>query len=473
MFNFDPIITNTQLSLLYLFAAAIFGLLLKLYHQAILGRLSRKKGQFEDIYAFEKACTDAPHAAQRSLRDLVEINGAGTWPPTTVYGDAWPKVLQPFHNIYQAMAPALSTAELSGNDVENFQRCLDFRAQMRTLYNDQVSMEEVKALLDAAEHDGSVLSRAAWNGFFACIAMSRHSFRWGTIPVVKLAQQERVIEFPACLDLAWSYLKRRYGATSQGGNIASNYLCNFDERGQIAYPINLGMDELIQSAEYNFGHVFHHMEKEALPIYHMVTKAIQQYSNGDRAGTLQSLKEINMKLRIPLKVYYETIHESKVSRKVWLRYAQGFQGWAAGDIDPVTGEYTEYDGISGNQALLPQIIDTFLGLDRFLDEKSTQRYVPHLQRRFRETIAEHSFRKEAKRNGDDDIENEMDNIAKQMRIFRTAHQVRIKPYLSAPAPERMLMTAGSSVLESGDIQDSASVIAHLDKMLSDRLLATK
>ncbi|KAJ8067631.1 hypothetical protein OCU04_003240 [Sclerotinia nivalis] len=233
------------------------------------------------------------------------------------------------------------------------------------------------------------------------------------------------------------------------------------------------MDELIQSAEYHFGHVFPHIEREALPIYHMVTKAIQQFSNGDRFGTLQSLKGINKELRIPLKTYYETMHESKISRKVWMHYAQGFQGWAAGDFDPITGEYTEYDGLSGNQLLLPQIMDAFLGLDRYLNEENTQRYMPNLQRKFRETIAEHSFRNEAKKNGDDDIENEMNNIVKQMRVFRTAHRVRVKPYLSVPAPERMIMTAGKSVLEKDDVHDYESAIAPLDKMLKDRLMATK
>ncbi|TGO37458.1 hypothetical protein BHYA_0097g00350 [Botrytis hyacinthi] len=474
MSNLDLIIANTHLSILYLFPVAIFGLFLNLYRKAILGRSNQQKSQAGDTYAaVEKSATYEPHAAQNSLRDLIEIDGAGTWPPTTVYGDAWPEVLRPFHDIYQAMAPALSIAELSGDDFKNFQRCLDFRVQMRTLYNDQVNMEQVKALLDAAENDESVLSRAAWNGLFACIALSRHSFRWGTIPIVKLAQEEKVVDFPACLDLAWPYLKRRYGVTSQGGNVASNYLCNFDDKDQIVYPINPTMDDLIQSAEYHFGHVFPHIEREALPIYHMVTRAIQQYSNGDRVGTLQSLKGINKELRTPLKTYYETMHESKISRKVWMHYAQGFQGWAAGDIDPVTGEYTEYDGLSGNQLLLPQIMDAFLGLERYLNEENTQRYMPNLQRKFRETIAEHSFRNEAKTKGDDEIEEQMNNIVKQMRVFRTAHRVRVKPYLSVPAPERMIMTAGKSVLEKDDVHDYESAIAPLDKMLKDRLMATK
>lgn len=178
MSSFDLIIANTQLPLVYLFPVAIFGFLLNLYRKAIRGRFNQQKARAGNAHrTFNKPTNYKPHVAQNSLQDLIEIDGAGTWPPTTVYGDAWPELLRPFHDIYQAMAPALSVAELSGDDVTNFQRCLDFRVQMRTLYNDGVNMEEVKALLDAAENDESVLSRAAWNGFFACIALSRHAFR--------------------------------------------------------------------------------------------------------------------------------------------------------------------------------------------------------------------------------------------------------------------------------------------------------
>ena len=178
MSSFNLIISNTQPSFLYLFPATIFGLLISLYHKYIIRKSQQQKTQHADAYAtFEKPIAYEPHATQNSLRDLIEIEGAGTWPPTTVYGEAWPEVLQPFHDIYQAMAPALSVVELTGDDVKNFQRCLDFRVQMRQLYNDQVKVEQVKALLDVAEKDESILSRAAWNGFFACIALSRHAFR--------------------------------------------------------------------------------------------------------------------------------------------------------------------------------------------------------------------------------------------------------------------------------------------------------
>ncbi|KAM3064609.1 hypothetical protein ACMFMF_011903, partial [Clarireedia jacksonii] len=149
-----------------------------------------------------------------------------------------------------------------------------------------------------------------------------------------------------------------------------------------------------------------------------------------------------VEIRIPLRNYYENMVETKISRRVWMQYAQGFQGWAAGTTDPVTGEYTEYDGLSGNQLLFPQVIDAFLGLEKYLSDVNTIRYIPKSQQRFREVIEEHNFRQKAKDAGDLEVEEEMNNIVKQMRVFRTAHRVRVKPYLSVPAPERLIMTAG-------------------------------
>jgi hypothetical protein len=49
---------------------------------------------------------------------------------------------------------------------------------MRKLLHDRVDLSAVEAILSAVEAgDESVLTAAAYNGFFACIALSRHAFR--------------------------------------------------------------------------------------------------------------------------------------------------------------------------------------------------------------------------------------------------------------------------------------------------------
>ena len=126
------------------------------------------------------------------------------------------------------------------------------------------------------------------------------------------------------------------------------------------------------------------------------------------------LKSINTQLRLPFKVYYDTLVDSKIPRSLWLSYVQGFQGWAAGEI--IDGKYVEYDGLSGNQLLLFQVVDAFIGLDRYLNEENMHRYIPLSQRKLTISLRQHSFRHKAKEEGDSEIEAEMLKIVKQLRV---------------------------------------------------------
>ncbi|TAQ85435.1 hypothetical protein B7494_g6256 [Chlorociboria aeruginascens] len=415
------------------------------------------------------------HPVAKSLQYLVERDGAGTWPPRTSYGKAWPKALQPYHDVYRELAPLLPWKEMSGNDQKNYQRSIDYRAKMRALLHDRVDLKQVEKVLFAAQNgDNTILPGEAWNGLFACIATTRHAYRWGTIPIVRLAQEEKALEFPPELDAPWPYLQKRFGVVSQGGNVTSNYLCAFNDLDQLVYPISSGMSPTIQWAQYNFAHVFPVMEAQSLQIYHWITRSICQYSKGDQVGVLQSLCQINNLLRKPLKTYYDTLTEPKISKSVWLHYVQGVQGWGIGTIDPVTKVYTEYDGLSGNQLLLLHVMDAFLGVEPpYLSKANALRYMPRSQRNFSKCVSVHSFRYKAQGDGADEVEKAFGKIVKQMKLFRTTHRNRVKPYLSVPAPERMIMTAGKGVLESQEIHDLETAIAPLDDLLRQRLDKTK
>ena len=86
------------------------------------------------------------------------------------------------------------------------------------------------------------------------------SLRWATIPVVKVAQLKKVIDFPPELDAPWPYLHRNFGVTAESRNNMANVLHNFDERGERVYKINVGMSELIRSSEEAFFRMFYDLE---------------------------------------------------------------------------------------------------------------------------------------------------------------------------------------------------------------------
>lgn len=84
--------------------------------------------------------------------------------------------------------------------------------------------------------------------------------RWATIPVVKVAQLEKVVDFPEELNAPWQYLQRNFGLTAESGNNTANVLHNFNEKGERIYKINVGMSDLITSSEEVFFRMFYNLE---------------------------------------------------------------------------------------------------------------------------------------------------------------------------------------------------------------------
>lgn len=97
-----------------------------------------------------------------------------------------------------------------------------------------------------------------------------------------------------------------------------------------------------------------------------------------------------------------------------MTYVQGFQGWAAGEME--SGEYVEYDCLSGNQLPMSFFMDAFLGLSQYLLDENMLRYIPISQRRLRGSLSRHSFREKAMLEGEAEIEEEMQKIVRQMRV---------------------------------------------------------
>ncbi|KAL2831593.1 hypothetical protein BJY01DRAFT_107963 [Aspergillus pseudoustus] len=406
------------------------------------------------------------HEVVDALCQLVADHGAGTWPPRASHGYSWPAALLPYHEIYLGLAPQLATEDVRAE--AGAARCENFRQTVRSALQKRVNLVEVLAILSNVGEDQ--LKREHCNGFFACIANMRHAFRWGTIPVVKAVQEQKLIDFPIELDAPWDLLSRYYGVTSKGGNMMANYLCNFDEQGRIVYQINYTMPELIKTAEYNFTHMFVGVERMAFPIYYKMARSIILFERRDFDACRICLQDINRQFRQPLEVFYSTLVEAVISSKVWMPYVQGFAGWGAGEIKD--GDYVEYDGLSGSHALFFRVVDAFLGLPPYFTDENMQRYIPKSQRRLCDVMGAHSFREQVRKFELHQLDSELDSITKQLRAFRAAHRARIQKYLRVPAPERFIMTAGKSVIESAEIPGIEDAMHYLDSILARRLKQT-
>ncbi|MCJ1425370.1 hypothetical protein MMC29_003269 [Sticta canariensis] len=410
------------------------------------------------------------HEAASILSEMIDKDGAGAWPPKTNH-DSWPIALRPYKDIYLELVPLLPAAEPSLDDNINNERRSNYRSLMRKLLTERVNIAQVEQLMVAMEAGNlDVLPRDAVNGFYACIAVCRHAYRWATIPVVKVAQMEKVVDFPAELDAPWPYLQRNFGVTAESGNNTANVLHNFNEKGERIYKINVGMSDLIQSSEETFFRMFYDLEILAFPIYYEMVRAIICFEEKDRESCLNHLENITFRLRHLLRVFYDNLNESRVSHSVWLSYIQGFQGWGVGRM--VDGEFIKYDGLSGNHVLFFQALDAFLGMDRYLTDENMIRYIPVNQRELCLALKKNSFRKKLTEQNDMMIENEVGKIVNHLKVFRAAHRARVMPYLEQPAPERFTMTAGKSVLEGPTTKDTKEALKVLDQMLIKRLKET-
>ncbi|KAM7210852.1 hypothetical protein V8F06_013766 [Rhypophila decipiens] len=416
-----------------------------------------------------KRLSSGGHEVASALTELIEKDGAGEWPPRSDH-DNWPQALRPYKDIYLELIPLLSAAPPSLDDAVNTVRREKYRALMRKLLTERINIAVVEAIMSSVEAGNlSVLPRDAINGFYCCVAVCRHAYRWATIPVVKVAQLETVIDFPPELDAPWPYLQRYYGVTAESGNNTANVVHNFDPSGNRVYKINVGMSELIRSSEETFFRMFYDLEVLALPIYCSMVQAVASYDSNDKLATIKHLDAVSTHLRELLLVFYENVHERRISQSVWLSYIQGFQGWGVGRM--IDGEFVKYDGLSGNHVLLFQAIDAFLGLDRYLTDEAMDRYIPYNQRELCLSFKKHSLRNKMKEGdrADARIEEELGKIVKQMRVFRAAHRTRVMPYLEQPAPERLPMTAGKSVLKGDTLNEALKV---LDDMMATRLRET-
>lgn len=190
-----------------------------------------------------------------------------------------------------------------------------------------------------------------------------------------------------------------------------------------------------------------------------------------------------------MKVFYESLHDKRISRSMWLSSMQRSQGSGAGRL--VDGEIVKHDGLSGSHILIFQAIDAFLGLDRYFTDENMDEYVPVCQRTFCVHFKEHCFQdRVASSEVDAHSGRQFTAILKQMRAsiqpnrvtsvlimrqtFRVAHRTRAMPYLKHLAPKRLVMAAGTSVPEKPGETTSISkdILKPLDDMMLGRLQET-
>lgn len=142
--------------------------------------------------------------------------------------------------------------------------------------------------------------------------------------------------------------------------------------------------------------------------------AIVAFEDNRKADSLRCLQQLKPKLDKIYQLFYDGVVDAKISRKVWLSYCQGFQGWGVGRV--IDGRHVKYDGLSGNHALIFQAIDAFFGMERYLIDENMVRYIPVRQREFTSVLRRHSIRAQIEKGECEEIQAEISKLVQAMRV---------------------------------------------------------
>lgn len=200
----------------------------------------------------------------------------------------------------------------------------------------------------------------------------------------------------------------------------SNLVLNFDTEGRHIHKINTGMSPLVVRGEEAFARIFYDVEVLGLPIYHDMALAIINFNHGDNAACSRYVSGITTQLRLVLGSYFDNLHNEVIAQSVWLSHVQGFFAWGIGQYDETSDDRDKFDGLSGNQALLFQALDAFLGIPQYLSVRDQERNVPARQRALCKSLAKHSFRRMLSETSYDEHEVQMvrdfNEIVKRLRV---------------------------------------------------------
>lgn len=152
-----------------------------------------------------------------------------------------------------------------------------------------------------------------------------------------------------------------------------------------------------------------------------MVEAIVAFEENRKADSLRRLQQLKPKLDKIYQVFYDGLVDAKVSRKVWLSYCQGFQGWGVGRV--IDGRHVKYDGLSGSHVLIFQAIDAFFGMERYLIDENMIRYIPVRQREFTSVLRRHSIRAQIEKGEDEEIRAEIGKLVQAMKVSSLSYTI--------------------------------------------------
>lgn len=151
---------------------------------------------------------------QDHLDNLITHEGAGSWPPSPTYVDSWPSQLAVYNTIASLAPPRFvdSSALHPVRSDEELRLRIDENRRWLTTQLATIDVDAVLQLLPT-------MDVAARCGFLACLAYLAHLYRWGTLPVVRIAQDEKHLPgMPSAIREPMEWIHKEMGLETNGGS---------------------------------------------------------------------------------------------------------------------------------------------------------------------------------------------------------------------------------------------------------------
>lgn len=270
---------------------------------------------------------------------------------------------------------------------------------------------------------------------------SQVAHRWGTIPSLTAAQEDKQNSLPSTLLICLQYLNARFGIHAAGGTLSSTYYYNWNhDEDRLQYMVTKNVctfthtrnhpltpenqfDKASQDAERWTAKLFVAMEEIVLPLYSCLPHFAAELEAGKDSTALE---EGVAAVKAAFAYFYKNLKPDVVKKDVWARYVQGFYGWG----------WDECEGVSGNQAFMVRTLDALLGVPNPIRPT----HLSGAQRAFVWAGYDANLRALAKPYPR--ASKSLDELVRMLKTWRMGHFKKAYYYEEVDLPERKPMTGG-------------------------------
>eukprot|EP00581_Thalassiosira_minuscula_P016342 CAMPEP_0183711750 /NCGR_PEP_ID=MMETSP0737-20130205/7164_1 /TAXON_ID=385413 /ORGANISM="Thalassiosira miniscula, Strain CCMP1093" /LENGTH=697 /DNA_ID=CAMNT_0025940317 /DNA_START=258 /DNA_END=2351 /DNA_ORIENTATION=+ len=370
------------------------------------------------------------------LAALANLDPSGVWPPVADF-DHWPECCMPFAELCDSMGDRLLVYPPPRYETRSKEsKHLKFRRWMREFLDEHVNLEEVMAAL-ALDSPNPIGSNTRL-GLVGCFTMLSLAYRWGAIPVVTAATNEKTladVDFPPAIRMPYVALCDYYGIVAAPASfpfMMGNL--QWPKKGQPEFRCRFCFHKkrLDTQLESTFRAAISLSEVTGIEVYKAMARVVGAMDAGDTAAAEKAMVDVSNGVKEVFKVIFEQfVHGTPDMKRLFILYIQEPSGWGLDGLH----------GLSASQLLSLRAMDAFCS---FKNDSTMagmiielDHYTTAPMRRFTNALRKARVGERLAK----DKENELgqwtpktfevfEELVKRVRMFRQSHRRFVDSYIT-------------------------------------------